>query len=321
MASQSKRDASYKPGLWLAILVVFLVGGWRFGVVAGSRHLLAVATEAGSVGQFRGNLFANVTGSRLIFSRETETGVGTFFCETSGGKTKLLFEHPEKGFELILGMISWAPDDSLFACNVQSGENSTHPKDEIILYDGTSGEVVQKIPANGYVWGSKFIWLSPRSFAFSTYNQAWLVFDKESDGTWVQTQTAKRFAGDESKNLLEISNLTATSAHSIAWQQGDGIWTHDFVSDSTQRIWESTTNKLESFTYQAATGDCLLQCSDEQGPLSICFRPPRLQEDRGTILAVTRGENRTRYVDLSLDHGRYVFAIKTGANLEPSTCR
>jgi hypothetical protein len=244
MASQSKGHASDKISFWLVILVVFLVGGWRLLIVARQRHLLAVATEVGSVGQFRGNLFANDTGSRLIFSRETENGIGTYFCETDSGKIKLLFEHPEKSFGLILGMISWAPDGSLFACNVLSGQDSPHPKDEIILYDGNSGEVVQKIPANGYVWGSKFIWLSPRSFAFSTYNQAWLVFDKESDGTWVQTQTAKRFAGDESKNLLEISNLTATSAHSIAWQQDDGIWTHDFVSDSTQKIWETTTNKL-----------------------------------------------------------------------------
>jgi hypothetical protein len=33
---------------------------------------------------------------------------------------------------------------------------------------------------------------------------------------------------------------------------------------------------------------------------------------------MTREDNRTRYVDLSLDHGRYVIAIKTGANSEPT---
>ena len=167
-----------------------------------------------------------------------------------------------------------------------------------------------KIPAGGYQWGSKFVWLSPTSFAFTTYNQAWLVFDEKTAGTWVQTQVIKRFAAGE------MTNLTVTSPYSVAWQQGNVIWAYDFTSGATDKIWESTTNKLDSFTYLAETWNYLLNCNDEKGPLSICFRPPRLLENQGTILSMTRSDTRTRYADLRMEHGFYSFTIMAGKDSE-----
>src|SRR5208283_5943410 len=94
-----------------------------------------------------------------------------------------------------------------------------HPKKEILLYNGSSGEVMARIPADGYLPDSKFVWLSPNSLAFTTYNRTWLVFEQSTDGTWIQTQTIQRFTEDD------LDNLTVISPHAIAWQQEGDVWT------------------------------------------------------------------------------------------------
>jgi hypothetical protein len=79
----SSKHASRRTGLWLALGAVLFVVGWRVWVMAGQRHLLAVAGEVGSIPQFRERLFASGDGSSLIFYTETERGLGTYFCETA----------------------------------------------------------------------------------------------------------------------------------------------------------------------------------------------------------------------------------------------
>ena len=300
----------------MVTMVVLLVGGWQLCIIARQPpHLIDIATEVGSIAQFRDGLFPNNKGTDLVYFRETEKGVGAYFCDAAIGSNKLLFEQREKGYNQFLGMLRWSPDDSLFACSVISNPNSTYSKEEIILYNGTSGNELQRIAADGYRWNS-FVWLSPHSFAFlisySPNNRAWLVFGQKPDGTWVQAQVVKRFAD------VVLNYLTATSVHSIAWQQGREIWTFDFASGSTNIIWESITNKLESFAYSEKTGQFVLACSDENGPISISFRPPRLWEKQGSIVDVTRNDNRTRYADLTIDHGLYSFSVKTDADSEPT---
>jgi hypothetical protein len=305
---QFLKNGSRLTGFWLAITTVLFVVGWRLCVIAGQHHLLAIATEVGSIPQFRAQLFPNGVGTSLVFSRETETGLGTYFCQTASGKSKLLFEQKEKGFNSQSEMLAWSPDDRVFACAVLLDPNPMHPQSAIILYDGVSGEPIAKIGSTGYIWLTKFIWMSPNSFAYQTYNQVWLVFDKKSDDNWVQTRVIKKFADGE------LKNLTVTSPHSLAWQQGDDVWTYDFVSEASEKMWGSATNKLDSFTYSEETENFALNCHDENGPLSIYFRPPRLWVKQGAVLGITRNDTRARYADLRIDHGRYSFAIKTSAN-------
>jgi hypothetical protein len=306
----SSKNGSRRTGFWLAMTAVLVVVGWRLCVIAGQQHLLAIATEVGSIAQFRGELFSNGAGTSLVFSRETETGIGTFFCETASGKSKLLFEQKENGYSSQSRMLDWSPDDRIFACAVLLDSNPMHPKSAIILYNGDSGEPAAKIESDGFLWLTKFIWLSPHSFAYQTYNQAWVVFEQKSDDNWVQTRVIKKFADGE------LKNLTVTSPHSFAWQQSDDVWTYDLVSEASEKIWGSASNHLDGFGYSEETGNFLLNCHDENGPLSICFHPPRLWDKQGAILDVTRSDTRTRYADLRIDHGRYSFSIKTSANSE-----
>lgn len=317
MMSYLQRMVSIRTGLCLAIASFLFIGGWRLGVIAcRPAHLLSVATEIGSIAQSKEapmveELVPGNDGTGLVFFQETETGLGTYFCETASGKIRLLFEQKEKGYNPKFGMLGWSPDDRSFACDVISGPDPLHPNNEIILYNGTSGEPIVKIAANGYLPDSKFVWLSPHSFAFTTYNQAWLVFEQKPDANWVQTQVVKKFAEEE------LKNLSATVPNSVAWQNGDEIWTYDFASGSSEKMWESSTNKLESFDYSRETGNFLLNCRDENGPLSICFRPHRLWEKEGAIVSVTRNDIPAKNADLSIDHGLYSFTIKTGTNSEP----
>ena len=77
--------------LGLLLLPFLLVGGLRLWALSRQpAHLEQIAAEIGSIPQFRVALHPNYSGSALLFFRETETGLGTYFCETATGKTRLL---------------------------------------------------------------------------------------------------------------------------------------------------------------------------------------------------------------------------------------
>jgi hypothetical protein len=314
MINSSKR-ASRWAGLWLAMTAVSFAVGWRLCVIARQpAHLLAIANEVGSIALSKeefnnGELVPGNDGRGLVFFQETETGLGAYFWDAAGEKSKLLFEQKENDLGGQFEIVVWSPGDRFLACSFKSYSDPQNPTRNIVIYDGISGESVAKIPV---LWVNKFIWLSSHSYAYLSPNQTWLVFEQKSDGNWVRTLVVDRFGDGKFKNLV------ATSPHSVAWQQDDGIWTYDFTSEVSEKIWESATNTLKSFTYEEETGNFLLNCSDENGPLSICFRPRRLWDKQGTVLSMTRNESRARYADLSEDRGVCSFTIKTGADSEPT---
>lgn len=297
------------------IFVFLFVGIWRLWVIASQPpHLFDIAAEIGSIAQTRVGLFPNRNGSSLIFFQETETGLGTYLCETASGKSHLLFEQKEKGYGNQFRMLGWSPDDSYFAYAVLADPSPTNSLKAIILYNGISGEPMAKIPAEACSPDSQFIWLSTRSFAYSTYtHRSWLIFSQNPDGNWVQTQVVKRFTDGK------LINLTVISPHSIAWLKTGDIWTFDFSSGTSEKIWESSTNQLRSFSYAEETGNFLLNCGDEIGPFSIAFRPPTSWDKQGSILNTVRNPVRERYADLDMRHGLYSFALKINTNLVPTT--
>lgn len=174
-----------------------------------------------------------------------------------------------------------------------------NPARNLDIYDGATGGPAKKIVAQ---WDSKFIWLSDESFAYSSYNQAWIVFQRADNGDWTQTRVIKRF-GDG-----KLENLVATSPHSVAWRQENEIWTCDFDSGAPEKIWSLTTGQLETFSC-ADNGDLLLNCRDENGPLSIRLRQPELGEKQATVLAETRRLDPGSNVKLSEAGGQYTFLI------------
>ena len=313
MTSPLKRLASNPTGLCLAFCVILLVAGWRVWLVAHQpAHLLDIANEIGSIAQPRMNekdigLIPNNDGPGLVFYQETETGLGAYICGTPDGKCTLIYDQKESGpYPTSLG---WSPGGVFFAFIIPADTN--HKKLEIVIYNGSSGEMAAKIAARGNDSTPKFCWLSPRSFVCSTYNEGWLVYEETSNGSWVPGTFIKKFADGEMKNI------TAISPGSVVWQQDDDIWKYDFTTGASDIIWESVSNKLESFTYSSTTGTLLLKCKDENGPVSIFFRPPR-SSLLGAILNVTTQKDiQTDYLTLTEDHGVHTFDIITNADAAP----
>jgi hypothetical protein len=303
--------AMRRTGLWLALGTLLFVAGWHLWVIASQHHLLAVASEVGSVPQFREKMFASGDGSSLVFYRETESGLGAYFCEIASGKLKLLCEQQEKGFSLQCGMLGWSPDSRYFAIGNPANVDKFDYVKSISIYDSKTVTPVASLSGDGFSWDSKFIWLSSHSFARTTHNQAWLVYEQMPDGQWLQTQVVNKFVKDD-----YLNNLVVTSPHAVAWEQDNEIWTHDLTTGVEMKIWPST-NTLYGFTHDDVTGDFLLNAGDKGGPLTIRFRPPRFGERQGAILETSRGVSRTRWVGLHIERGIYSFTIMTGADPAP----
>jgi hypothetical protein len=308
-----KRVVSNRMGLSLVLAVISFVIGWRLLVITRSHtppHWRAIAREIGSVAEFRDALYPNKDGTRVVFSQETEKGVGVFFCNASSEKTRLLCEQRENGFGWQrFGMLGWSPDDKLFAYAVPLARqlNPGQREEQIVVCDGLSGDTVARIQADPDL--TRIAWLSPQLFAYLTYNQDVKVWGRKSDGSWALFHNYAKIA---SGRLETIENsFTATSENSVTWQKGSEIWTLDFSTSALKKIWESTTNQLEGFTYSRETGEYHLICSDETGWLFVDLNP------QGSVLDMTRSKKQEIYAYLRNESGTNVFYIKAKADSQP----
>jgi hypothetical protein len=312
-----------RAGLWLALAAMLSVIAWRGWVVTQKpAHIQKIVEELASIGDFNFGLTPNHSNTYVVFSQQTVTGVAFFFCDTTGGgREKFLCEEPEKGYSwLPFGIKGWSPDDKLFAFCYPS--DLAKYEDQIIIYDGSSGEVVTKLMGTAFM--SDFTWLSPHSFAYSFWNgdtHDITVIEKKPDGDWVLAQTLKQIGNKE------MTGMVATSPHSVAWRQGGDVWALDFNSPTPKKIWESTTNQLMEFTYSSETHEFLLNCSDGKERCLIRFRfnlrnkwtadAGSISNQMDSIHNVAWINNGVRYAYLSLEQGVSVFHIKTDVNTEP----
>ena len=307
-----KRVVSSHMGL---VLMVFsFVIGWRVLVITCSHtppHWRATAKGIGSTAWFRDDFYPNKDGTCVVFSQETEKGVGIFFCNAGSEKTKLLCEQKENGYSRQrFGMLGWSPDDKLFAYAVPLDRqlNPGQREEQIVVCDGLSGETAAKIPAEPGL--TQIAWLSPQSFAYLTYNQDVRVWRQKTGGSWAQLYNYPNIV---SGKLETIENsFTTTSKNSVAWQKGNEIWTLDFSTSACKKIWESTTNQLEGFTYSKETREYHLICSDETGWFFVDLDP------QGSVLDMTRNGKQERYAYLRDEAGTNVFYIKTKADSQPT---
>lgn len=307
-------------GLWLTAAAVLFVVVWRASVVAHIPvHIMEIADELGSIGRFDFGFTPNHSGTHVVFSQHTATGVAFYFCDTAGGKRKFLCEEPEKGYNWQpFGIKGWSPDDKLFAFCYPS--DLAKYEEQIIIYDGNSGEAVIKLTAPTLL--SELTWLAPRSFAYSFWNgdtHDLAVIQQKPDGDWVQARTFRQLGNKE------MAGLVATSSNSVAWRQGESIWSLDFASAAPQKIWESATNQLVEFTYSSESKEFLLNCNDEKGQYLIRFYPRnkfisnigKISDKTNSIHNAVWVNNGARYVYLSIEQGISVFHIKTNVYAEP----
>jgi len=303
-----KRPIRNLTGLWLTLAVIIFVGGWRLWIIVHEpAHWATIGKEIGSVAQFREDLYPNKNGTRVVFSQETEKGVGLFFCDADSGKTKNLCEQNEKGYSnQRFGMLGWSPDGKLFAYAFPN--NPKLQQEEVVICDGISGEAMEKMSV--YAGLTELAWLSPRSFACLNYNQDVSVREQKSDGKWIQSHLFQKVASESLKN--NRNSFTAISENSVVWQRGNEVWRLDFDTSAFKKIWGSTANKLQSFTYSREAGELQLACRDDAGWNLINL------DQKGTILGGSRDKNRQRLADLRNEAGVNTFYVKTDANSVPN---
>jgi hypothetical protein len=303
-----KRPTHDLTGLWLTLAVLIFVGGWRLWIIAHEpAHWATIGREIGSIAQFREDLYPNKDGTRVVFSQDTEKGVGLFFCDADSAKTKILCEQNEEGYSnQRFGMLGWSPDGKLFAYAFPN--NPKQQQEEVVICDGISGEAMGKMPVDAGL--TELAWLSPRSFAHLNYNQDISVHEQKSDGTWIKSHFYPKIASETLQNSR--NSFTAISENSVVWQRGNEIWRLDFDTSAFKKIWGSTTNKLQGFTYSRETGEFQLACFDKSGWYLINL------DQQGAVLGVSHDERRKKYAYLRDEAGLNTFYVKTDANSLPN---
>ena len=316
MRSQSKEFTGERSAIWMVLAGILFVLGWRVLVMATQYlHEPRSVQELCSVLQFEQDLVPNNANTRLVFCQDTEEGVGIYFCDTAGGKPRLLCEQKEKGLRgRRFTMLGWTPDDSLFACAFPDNKQN---QELILIFDGRTGELLSKVvPDQSF---NQFGWLSSESFAYSANNSVRVV-TKQANGNWVH----KRFFENIATN---IDNFITVSANSVAWRDDDGIWLFNLGSGSSDKIWEATTNRLVEFTHAKGVNEFLLNCSDDAGQYLLWFN---LQDKRTFNLGRIGGQqdyirnaiwngHGTSYAYLTNDLAGSAFCIKTEGMAMPIT--
>jgi hypothetical protein len=289
----------------LVILPVLLVAGLRLWALSRQvPYLDKIAAEIGSIPQYRVGIYANHSGSSLIFFRETETGLGTYLCETATGKTHLLFEEAEKGYSARFRLLGWSEDDAILIFAAKSDSDAADGSGTITICKGATGEVITNLPASAYASDSQFAWLSRRSFVYSTFShRSWLLYAEKPDGSWEQTQVVKRFTDGR------LPNLIGTSPHSIAWRNKQAVWSYDFASKAMNKIWEAESNSLTGLAASASPGFLLLNCKDGNGPYQAELQIAFGDNPEGRVVRVIRPPPVQPKVDVRMKGGKFIVEV------------
>ena len=151
--------------------------------------------------------------------------------------------------------------------------------EQIVVCNGTSGETVTNLPADPALY--ELAWLSPLSFAYSTYDNFSLRrLEQKPDGDWVVRQIYDNITTNK------VENLTAVSDQSVAWKEAGDVWTLNFDSGVIKKVWDSMTNQVQlvDFSYSKTAGEFLLNCYDARGQFLIRFSPATgTRRDAGRI--------------------------------------
>jgi hypothetical protein len=299
-------------------MVLALVGR-RIAVVSHKpAHLDAIVSELVSIRQFKQDLIPNRADTRLVYCRDTEEGVGIYFCRTSDGKSNLLCEQQEKRHNgQRFTMLGWAPDDVRFAFAFPS--RPERKEEQIVICDGSSGEQLARLQADPNLF--ELAWLSSSSFAYSTsLTKDLYVVEEQVGNEW---KTNRHFSGVERGKM---DNLTATSTNSLAWLEAGEMWTMQLDWMKPSKVWHGVSNgyQLAGFSYSRKAKEFFL---DVRGPDGQFYSRFSLGSEWSTnIVARSEGSSigkavwsgdSPQYVYANLEGTQPVFSGKTSLDAQP----
>ena len=255
----------FPAGLWIAILVVFLVGG-RLLWVSAQRpaHRQEIATAFGSVGLFYGEAQMNHDGSRFTYVATDATGFGLFLYDAATGRKQLVCEENNMGAwadSFDLHVWPWSPDDSAF---IYSAHN------QLILCPAATNQASVQL-AGGANAVSAVVWLDPGKFIYATTNGTIYCVQRQPAGNW------EPYAAYVASNQAGMSALTVVGTNAIAWLENNvicridqtddmSVTTNPFVSTAPATPAQPLTNNLmlwlDASTLKQGDGTPVIGLSD-----------------------------------------------------------
>ena len=208
----------------MALVGVLIVVSWHLVVLSlKSPHWQKIAMELGSIPQFDQQLHASHGSGAVVYTRYVEEGIGYFFCNGAGGKSRLLGKNVQEFY-------GWSPDDSRLAYGLAMPSGQM----ELIIADGKTGEKMAELQHPGFDWPPMYTWLSSRAFCY-LHPDAGLDFEmieQKPDGAWAKGSVVKNIA----KNA---TCFTSVSDDSVAWLEHIGGVDHAVYSGTNQQ-WQVT---------------------------------------------------------------------------------
>ena len=314
MTGSSQRLVKKQATAWIIFGAVLFVLGWRMLVMA-VQYVKEpdIVRDLCSLQQFEQDLSPNNANTRLVFCRDTEEGVGIYYCDVDGGKPRLLCEQKERGNRgRFFSMLGWSSDDSLFACAWP--ENQAN-QEFILIFDGRTGKLLDKIGADQSF--NQFAWLSSNVFAYSTVGASVRIVIRQADSSWA-------YKGYFPNVATTMDNFIAVSADAVAWRDDNRIWQLNINSGTKEKVWE-TTNRLVEFTAARGGNGLLLNCSDDVGQYLLLFDPQnestvdlgRISNQQNYVRGAIWTGRGTSYTYLTNNLAGSAFCIKTEGMKQP----
>jgi hypothetical protein len=278
----------------------------------------AIVSELVSIRQFKQDLIPNRADTRLVYCRDTEDGVGIYFCRTSDGKSKLLCEQQEKQHNgQRFTMLGWAPEDVRFAFAFPS--RPERKEEQIVICDGSSGEQLARLNVDPNLF--EVAWLSLSSFAYSTSFTKDLYFVEETTGNRWKTNGHFNSVG-----RAKMENLTAISPNSVAWLEAAEMWIMRLDWKKPLKVWPAVPNgyQLAGFTYSEKAREFILNVRGPDGQFFSRFSLDSewsaniVGDSDGSSIgkATWRGDS-PQYVYANLEGTQPVFSGKTSLDAQP----
>ncbi len=265
VARGAERMKRVRPGVWIVLLVVLGVVGLESGRLYQrlTGHRTELADAIGSVGFFYGPPQPEHSGSRALYLRTSEKGLGFYACEVASGKVTLLQDWQAPGGRSFRGQSLWplSPNDRFIplVVSVQATPGA------LAICDAGSGKEVARLAEPGWIV-TQGAWLTPEKLAWLRRRNPEVkrpepfelhLTERQPDGRW-----ADQIAG---VTLTNVSCLTALSGDTIAWMDAKGIYALNLASSVISPLFSAPGKQIAELNYSREHQQFLVTCKEKQG--------------------------------------------------------
>lgn len=257
---EAARLRQARPGVWVALLVAAAVASRELPRLYQRHvgHRKELAEAIGGIGFFYGPPQPDHSGSRVLYLRTSERGLGLFTYELASGKRTLLKEWEQVGIRSLRGqrLLPLSPDDRFLPLTISINA----APGALVICETDFGKELARIEAPGMVV-AETAWLTPERLAWLSWGSLapgkravfqFHVAERQPDGTWTD-----RNAGGA---LTHAFCLAGLSEDTVAWMAGDGVYARSLVSTSTATLFHPEGNRIIKMDYCRQTRQFLLTC-------------------------------------------------------------